>query len=312
MSLEIIAVIGATGYQGSGVVANLLASTSFVVRAISSNVNGGKARTLAVNHKAAVDAGRLIMMEANLDDRESLEKAFEGSYGVFVAQAPGPTEVQQGRNIVDAAKTTGVRHAVFSSLPGIKTASNGKYAVAPFDNKEEIANYARQQLATTTFVIPANLSAPFYCHRREDGVAKFCGPGMNIEWVDDQHDVGVFAAAIFTTGPAITAGKTYPLASKAQTLKQIAQTYEAITGDPSVWEPLTPEQRAAFLPPFLVSAIENMYGYFEEIDSSKTCYGTMDPKDDTSFQDLGVKASTVEEWLARTGWRAPGFRAKSA
>lgn len=104
MSLEIIAVIGATGNQGSGVVANLLASTSFVVRAISSNVNGDKARALAVNHKAALDAGRLIMTEANLDDRESLEKAFDGSYGVFVAQAPGPTEVQQGRNIVDAAK----------------------------------------------------------------------------------------------------------------------------------------------------------------------------------------------------------------
>ena len=48
-------------------------------------------------------------MEADLSDKQSLEKAFKGAYGVFAvtdfwATMSADIEVEQGRNVGDAAK----------------------------------------------------------------------------------------------------------------------------------------------------------------------------------------------------------------
>lgn len=37
----------------------------------------------------------------------------------------------------------------------------------------------------------------------------------------------------------------------------------------------------------------------------RVCYGTMDREEDRSWEDLGVRASTFEDWLWRSGWRGP-------
>lgn len=191
----------------------------------------------------------------------------------------------------------------------------------------------------------------------EDGVAKFCGPGMNIEWVDDQHDVGVFAAGkpgslscslmhsrCFARqrssqsvrpsrlarlipshlkprhssrlhrrtrrSQAIRAcgSRSRPSSVLPSFRRSSSRQSRTCTGALSRLRPRVPLARRSHIRTHKLNIL--WCRYFEEIDSSKTCYGTMDPKDDTSLQDLGVKASTVEEWLARTGWRAPGYRAK--
>ena len=74
---KIIAVIGATGAQGGGVARAILNDKSgeFSVRALTRNVNSDKA-------KALTDIGAEVV-KADLDDYESLKKAFEGAYGVF-------------------------------------------------------------------------------------------------------------------------------------------------------------------------------------------------------------------------------------
>jgi uncharacterized protein YbjT (DUF2867 family) len=68
---KIIAVIGATGCQGGSVVSALHGNPAYHVRAITRNSSGPKAQELA--------AKGVEVFQANLDDIESLIKAFEVS-----------------------------------------------------------------------------------------------------------------------------------------------------------------------------------------------------------------------------------------
>lgn len=124
---QTITVIGATGNQGSGVVAALLDPTKssltterYKVCAVSSNPEGEKAKALLAAHPDAFQAGLLQIVQGDLRDVDSLKQAFKGSYGVFAAcpflpgngvKAEDSEEAKQGRNIVDAAKVRARPHA---------------------------------------------------------------------------------------------------------------------------------------------------------------------------------------------------------
>jgi uncharacterized protein YbjT (DUF2867 family) len=74
---QIIAIAGATGSQGGGLARAILADpkSEFTVRALARNVNSDKARALA---KLGAE-----VVQANVDDVDSLRRAFTGAYGVF-------------------------------------------------------------------------------------------------------------------------------------------------------------------------------------------------------------------------------------
>jgi uncharacterized protein YbjT (DUF2867 family) len=74
---KIIAVVGATGAQGGGLVRAILndPSSGFTVRALTRKVDSDKAKELA---KLGAE-----VIAADLDDVESLKRAFAGAYGAF-------------------------------------------------------------------------------------------------------------------------------------------------------------------------------------------------------------------------------------
>ncbi len=72
---KIIAVIGSTGTQGGSVVRSLLADGTFAVRALTRKADGEAAQKLK--------AAGAEVAAADLEDVESLKKAFKGAYGVF-------------------------------------------------------------------------------------------------------------------------------------------------------------------------------------------------------------------------------------
>jgi nucleoside-diphosphate-sugar epimerase len=78
MEKKIIAVVGATGAQGGGLVRAILADPAgpFTARALTRNPDAARARELAVQGVEVV--------EADLDDEGSLRQAFDGAYGAFV------------------------------------------------------------------------------------------------------------------------------------------------------------------------------------------------------------------------------------
>jgi uncharacterized protein YbjT (DUF2867 family) len=109
-----IVVVGATGRQGGQVVRNLL-DQGWRVRAVTRTPQSKKA--------VALKALDVEVVKADLEDKATLESAFEGAYGVYHMQPPVlgriEVEIRQGRNAAEAAKKTGVRHVVYGSAgPG--------------------------------------------------------------------------------------------------------------------------------------------------------------------------------------------------
>src|SRR3979409_1452239 len=125
---KLIAVIGATGQQGGGVLRALQASGQFKVRAVTRNE--GKHRGLADE-----------VVEADLDKPETLKAAFEGAHGVFLVTnfgEAGTDELKQATAAIRAVKDTGVKHLIWSTLPDVEAISGGKFNVPHFTGKANI------------------------------------------------------------------------------------------------------------------------------------------------------------------------------
>jgi len=110
---KLIAVIGATGRQGSSVVRALQTSSQFKVRALTRNPD--KHRELAYE-----------VVKADLNLPETLKAAFEGAHGVFLVTnfwEQGTDERKEATTAVRAAKDAGVKHFVWSTLPDVEAIS---------------------------------------------------------------------------------------------------------------------------------------------------------------------------------------------
>src|SRR5689334_20039509 len=145
---ELVAVIGATGQQGSGVVRALQANSRFKVRALSRNP--------AKNRELADE-----VVEADLNRPETLKAAFEEAHGVFLVtnfREAGAHELKQATAAVRAAKDAGVKHIIWSTLPDVEAISGGKFDVPHFTGKARVEPIVKAVgFASHTFVI-----APFY------------------------------------------------------------------------------------------------------------------------------------------------------
>ena len=146
---KLVAVIGATGQQGGGVVRALQAREGFKVRALTRTPD--KHRELAEE-----------VVEADLDQPETLNAAFEGAHGVFLvtnfdARArweEGTNELKQATAAVRAAKDSGVKHFIWSTLPDVEAISGGKFNAPHFTGKARIDPIVKEAgFANHTFVI---------------------------------------------------------------------------------------------------------------------------------------------------------------
>src|SRR6266436_5449342 len=122
---KLIAVIGATGQQGGGVVHALQVGGEFRVRALTRNPD---------KHRQLADE----VVKADLDRPETLVAAFKGAYGVFLVtnfREAGANELKQATAAIRAAKNAGVKHFVWSTLPDVEAISGGKFNVPHFTGK---------------------------------------------------------------------------------------------------------------------------------------------------------------------------------
>ena len=143
---RIIAVVGATGSQGGGLVRAILADADgpFRARALTRNPGSDKAKALA---KLGAE-----VVQADLDDPASLKRAFAGAYGAYCVtnyweHFSPEKELAQAANMAEAAKEAGLEHVVWSTLEDTrkKVPLNDdrmptlmeKYKVPHFDAKGE-------------------------------------------------------------------------------------------------------------------------------------------------------------------------------
>ncbi|MFL5633769.1 MAG: NmrA/HSCARG family protein, partial [Gemmatimonadaceae bacterium] len=159
---KIIAVIGATGAQGGGLVRAILEDKSgqFAARAITRTPNSDKAKALA-------EAGAEVVA-ADTDDVKSLKKAFTDAYGAFCMtnfweHMKPEKELSQARNMAQAAKDAGIRHVIWSTLEDTRQSVPisddrmptlmGKYKVPHFDAKGEANAFFAELGVPTTYLV---------------------------------------------------------------------------------------------------------------------------------------------------------------
>ncbi|CEL58693.1 NmrA-like family domain-containing protein 1 OS=Bos taurus GN=NMRAL1 PE=2 SV=1 [Rhizoctonia solani AG-1 IB] len=111
----LVVVCGATGAQGSSVVEHLLQDGGYRVRALTRNPDGAPAQKLNLQGVETV--------KCDFGSLEQVVIAFQGAYAVYGVtnfwEHGEEAEIQQGKNLADAAKTCGVRHFIWPSLPHV-------------------------------------------------------------------------------------------------------------------------------------------------------------------------------------------------
>jgi uncharacterized protein YbjT (DUF2867 family) len=230
----IIAVVGATGSQGGGLVRAILADPQgpFTVRALTRNADSGKARELA--------SQGVEVVEADLDDEASVRKAFDGAYGAFVvtnfwaqrtpeqekARTRAEMELAQAAAGARAAKDTGLRHVVWSTLEDTRPHFErlgidiptvfDSYKVPHFDAKGEANAFFTELGVPTTFLQTTFFYESFLIgqgpHRDENGelvlTIPMAGNKMALIAADD---IGKTALGVFRRGDDFI-GKTVSIA----------------------------------------------------------------------------------------------------
>lgn len=162
MSKKIIAVLGATGAQGGGLVRAILddPASGFAARAITRDVNSDKARALAALGAEVV--------AADVDDEASLQRAFAGAHGAycvtfFWAHFSPDKEKTEAAAMARAAKAAGLRHVIWSTLEDTRKlvplsddrmpTLQEKYKVPHFDAKGEANEEFTRAGVPTTFLL---------------------------------------------------------------------------------------------------------------------------------------------------------------
>lgn len=273
-------VTGATGRQGSAVVRHLLQERAHV-KALTRDPHAKKAKQLAVLGAELVTG--------DMANTDALKKVFRGAAGVYSVQNPYASsiaaEVQQGKNVADAAKAAGVAHVVQGS------AGLGKKTGIPsWDSKLEIQEYMNSLRLPLTVLRPASfmelINDPgFYPMASTFHIMpKLMGADKKVPWLA-VDDLGSIAAKVFGN-PNRYIGQDLQLTSDLQTINEVRALYREVLGKKAPHFPMPLFMFRMFTGDDLII----MWKYLRT--------ATLDISTDTTYAIL-PEAQTVCTWLAR-------------
>jgi uncharacterized protein YbjT (DUF2867 family) len=222
-----VAVVGATGRQGSAVTRHMLAD-GWHVRALTRRPRSKAARELA-----ALGAE---VIQAELSDASSLVAAFDGVHGVYSVQNPMTSgldaEVVHGKNVADAAKKVGVHHLVYGSA-GVGVPGTG---VGSWDSKVAVEAHMKALSLPITVLRPMAFmelmtdKAFFPAVSTWHLMPKLMGADRPLPWLC-LDDLGAIAARAFKN-PERFIGQDIKLASEVQSLRQCRVIWREVLGRP--------------------------------------------------------------------------------
>ncbi len=234
---KIIAVMGATGAQGGGLVRAIAADRAggFVARAVTRKTGSDKARALAALG-AEVVAG-------DADDPPSLERAFSGAHGVFCVtnfweHFSTEREGAQAAAMARATRKAGAQLAVWSTLEDTRKqvpladkrlpTLQGKYKVPHFDAKGEADAIFAREAAPTAYLLAAFYWENFIHfgmgpRKGADGQLALAMPlgGAKLPGIAAE-DIGRCAYGIFRRGPS-AAGQRFGIAGDVLSGPEMAE-----------------------------------------------------------------------------------------
>jgi uncharacterized protein YbjT (DUF2867 family) len=303
---KIIAVVGATGAQGGGLVRAIVgdAKGEFAARAITRDVNAEKARAVARSGAEVV--------AANLDDTKSLERAFSGAHGVFCVTnyweyfSP-EKEFQQATNMARAARSAGVRHVIWSTLEDTRKrvplsdsrmpTLMEKYKVPHFDMKGEADNVFREVGVPTTFL----LTSFYWDNLVHFGMGPKPGPDGRLAFTLPMgkaklpgiaaEDIGPCAYGIFKRGGELV-GKTVGIAGAHLSGAEMAAALTRALGREVVHNDVAPDVYRGFGFPG-ADDLGNMFQYKRDFEA-EFCGA----RDIALARTLHPALKTFDQWLA--------------
>jgi uncharacterized protein YbjT (DUF2867 family) len=310
---KIIAVVGATGAQGGGLVRAILSDKGgpFAARAITRDVNSDKAKELA-KLGAEVVAG-------DVDDVESLKKAFKGAYGAycvtfFWAHLSAEKEKANARAMAEAAKHAGVQHAIWSTFEDTRKSVPlsdtrmptlmGKYKVPHFDAKAEADHFFTDLGVPTTFL----LTSFYWDNMIFFGMGPKKGPdgklAITLPMGDKKlasiasEDIGKCAYGIFKKGRELV-GKTVGIAGEHVTGSQMAAALTKALGQEVRYNDVTPDVYRSFGFP----GAEDLGNMFQFKRDFQQLYNGA--RDIAFSRSLNPALQTFDAWLAKNKSRIP-------
>ncbi len=302
---KIITVFGATGSQGGGLVQAILNDTNgeFSVRAVTRDPGSDKAKALS--------AAGAEVVAGNIDDYSSIKNALNGAYGAYFVtffwdHFSPEKEMGQAANMAKAAKETGLKHVIWSSLEDTRNwvpldddtmpTLNSKYKVPHFDAKGASEKYFTELNLPVTF-----LYASFYWDnmihfgmgpkRGDDGTLSIAFPMGDKKMAGiSADDIGKCAYGIFKKGKEFI-GKTVGVAGDQLTCNEMADALTDALGEKVVYYEMTPDQfRGLGFPGS--DDLGNMFQFYRDFD--EVCNST---RNVARSRDLNPELKSFRDWL---------------
>src|SRR2546425_5559745 len=280
-----VLITGATGRQGGAVIRHM-SPKGWKLRALARRPESAAARDLA-QHGVEI-------VQGDLDDPASLEAAARGVYGVYSVQDFWSTgarrEIQQGKNLADAAQKAGVEHFVYSSVGGAERNSG----IDHWESKWEVEKHIRKLGLPATMLRPAAFMENYYIDQVEIALLK--GKLMDPIRADKPYqtiaadDIGAFVALAFER-PQEFIGLELELAGIQLTNPEAAQVFSRVLGRPVKFQKLPmPLVRLV-----LGKELYQMFRWFNESGFKADIAGLRRKYPEVHLQ-------TLEEWLRNEGW----------
>ncbi len=309
---KVIAVVGATGAQGGGLVRAIAndPAGAFTARALTRDPGSDAAQALAALPNVEV-------VWADVDDEASLERAFAGAHGAFCvtffwADFSPETEMRHARNMAAAAKATGVKHVVWSTLEDTRRwvtdermpTLQGKYKVPHYDGKAEADAAFREAGVPTTF-----LRTSFYWEnfiyfglgprRDENGVLTISFPLGDAKLPSiAAEDIGKTAYGIFKRGDELI-GKTVSIAGGHLSGQELAEKMGNALGEPVQFRDIDPDvYRGLGFPG--ADELGNMFQFKRDFELDYCGARDLD-----YTRRLNPELQDFESWLAANASRIP-------
>ncbi len=308
-----IAVLGATGAQGGGLVRAILDDPTggFAARAVTRDPSSDKAKALA-------DRGAEVV-GADVDDPESLRRAFDGAHGAycvtfFWAHFSPDKELAEAAAMAQAAKDAGLQHVIWSTLEDTRRwvpleddrmpTLMGRYKTPHLDAKGEANHFFTDAGVPTTFLLTSFYWENFIYFgmgpkRGEDGVLAITMPmgdrklpGIAAE------DIGRCAYGILQRGSELT-GKTVGIAGEHLTGAQMASSLAKAIGEPIRYNEVSPDVFRSFGFPG-ADDLGNMFQFKRDFEDYY-CGAR-----DVSFsRSLNPRLQTFDTWLEANAGQIP-------
>ena len=301
---KVIAVVGSTGAQGGSLARAILADPAggFACRAITRDPNKDKARALAAKGAEVV--------KADLEDGESLRKAFGGAYGAFCVtnfweHFSAEKEKAQARNLADAAKASGLKHVIWSTLedtrklmaPGDKRMPmlQEKYRVPHFDAKAEADEFFAGLPVTylvTSFYWDNIYAFGLAPKKGDDGVYGWTFPMGDKRLAGiAAEDIGKVAYGIFKAGQQHI-GKTVGITAENLTMDQISEKLARGLGVRVKYTAVEPDAYRGFGFPG-ADELGNMFQVYRDFEKE-----VLGARSSDVARSLNPSLQTFDQWLA--------------